>query len=69
MNAVQIIKPKESSQIQQAEPYTVLFGGVKKSGFGRDVCRYSMFKFVNIKLVRFYDKLMDYHLVEKTKNR
>jgi succinate-semialdehyde dehydrogenase/glutarate-semialdehyde dehydrogenase/succinyl-CoA reductase len=40
------------------------FGGVKKSGFGRELSRYGMLEFANIKSVRFYDKLVDYHHVE-----
>ncbi len=42
----------------------VPFGGVKKSGFGRELSRYGMLEFANIKSVRFYDKLVDYHHVE-----
>jgi acyl-CoA reductase-like NAD-dependent aldehyde dehydrogenase len=36
----------------------VPFGGVKKSGFGRELSRYGMLEFVHIKSVRFYDQLV-----------
>ncbi|MGA8405391.1 MAG: aldehyde dehydrogenase family protein, partial [Nitrososphaeraceae archaeon] len=42
----------------------VPFGGIKDIGFGREMSRYGMLEFANIKSVRLYDQLAHNHHVE-----
>jgi acyl-CoA reductase-like NAD-dependent aldehyde dehydrogenase len=42
----------------------VPFIDIKRSGFGKELSRYGMLEFVNIKSIRFYDQLVHQHHVE-----
>ena len=42
----------------------VPFGGIKNSGFGRELSNFGLVEFANIKAVRFYDQLTHQHHVE-----
>jgi succinate-semialdehyde dehydrogenase/glutarate-semialdehyde dehydrogenase/succinyl-CoA reductase len=42
----------------------VPFDGGKKSGSGRELSRYGMLEFTNIKSVRLYDELVSIHHIE-----
>jgi succinate-semialdehyde dehydrogenase/glutarate-semialdehyde dehydrogenase/succinyl-CoA reductase len=67
-------KPEEFSLMDQAGMVTVNnvmisdprvpFGGIKNSGFDRELSGYGMLEFVNIKSVRFYDQLVQGPYVE-----
>lgn len=67
-------KPEEFSLMDQAGMVTVNnvmisdprvpFGGIKNSGFDRELSGYGMLEFVNIKSVRFYDQLVHGPYVE-----
>lgn len=55
---------QDLEKAERLSSMVVPFGGIKNSGFGRELSRYGMLEFVNIKSVRFYDQLVHNHYVE-----